>query len=45
MYMAAARKLHEIVHGDNHMTEEERYYAFMKEYSTACHALSEYINQ
>ena len=43
MYMTAARNLHEIAQGDNHMTEEERYRAFMKEYSTACHALSKYI--
>lgn len=43
IYMNAARKLHEIAEGDNHMTEEERFRAFMEEYSTACHALSKYI--
>lgn len=43
MYMDAARKLHEIASGDNQMTKEERYRAFMKEYSTACHSLSKYI--
>ena len=43
MYMASARKLHEIAQGDNQMTDEERYRAFMQEYSTTCHALSKYI--
>lgn len=43
MYMSAARKLHEIAEGDNQMTEEERFTAFMKEYSTACRELRKYI--
>ena len=29
--------------GDNQMTEEERFTAFMKEYSTACRELRKYI--
>ena len=41
--MSAARKLHEIAEGDNQMTEEECFTAFMKEYSTACRELRKYI--
>lgn len=43
IYLAAAQKLHEIAQGNNQMTDAERYQVFMKEYSSACRALSKYI--
>jgi len=43
LYMDSARKLRDILLGDNGMTNEERIRAYLQEYSKACHALYKYI--
>lgn len=43
LYMDTARKLRDILLGNNGMTNEERIRAYLQEYSKACHAFYKYI--
>ena len=42
-YNNAARRFHDILLGNNHMTDKERVQTYLEEYNTTCDILRKYI--